>query len=113
MKLKLIVGTIAATILCTGLLSFADEYVRGYTKKDGTYVAPYVRSDRDSSYNNNWSVKGNQNPYTGESGTKSPTWNDRTPNYNETYGNPGYNNSYGTSNGTSGYGSRSKGLYSR
>lgn len=73
--------------------AFADQWVNGYTRKDGTQVDGYHRSSPDSSYNNNWSVQGNQNPYTGSYGTSSPTWNDRTPSYNEkTYGSPGYNN---------------------
>lgn len=68
-------------------------YVNGYTRSDGTYVSGHYRSDSDSSYNNNYSTKGNVNPYTGQSGTKSRTFNDRTPNYNKkTYGNPGYLN---------------------
>lgn len=46
--------------------------VRGYTKKDGTYVAPHHRTSPDSSKNNNWSTKGNENPYTGKPGTKEP-----------------------------------------
>jgi len=67
---------------------FADEYVRGYTRSDGTYVAPHYRSSPDSSYNNNYSTRGNTNPYTGERGTNSPTYNDRTPSYNQkNYGN--------------------------
>lgn len=73
---------------------FADQWVNGYTRKDGTQVGGYYRSSPDSSYNNNWSVQGNQNPYTGSYGTNSPTWNDKTPSYNEnTYGYPGYNSS--------------------
>jgi len=45
-----------------------DVYVEGYTKSNGTYVAPHYRSSPDSSINNNWSTKGNVNPYTGEEG---------------------------------------------
>lgn len=44
--------------------------VRGYTKKDGTYVAPARRSTPDSSKSNNWSTKPNTNPYTGKTGTR-------------------------------------------
>ncbi len=68
----------------------ADTYVHGYVRRDGTYVAPHWRSSPDSSYNNNWSVQGNVNPYTGKEGTRSPTWNDKTPYENNKYGNPGY-----------------------
>lgn len=44
--------------------------VRGYTRSNGTYVAPARRSMPDNSINNNWTTKGNYNPYTGSAGTK-------------------------------------------
>ena len=43
--------------------------VKGYTRKDGTYVAPHNRSAPDGNFQNNWSTKGNVNPYTGKPGT--------------------------------------------
>lgn len=45
-------------------------YVKGYTKKDGTYVKGYYRSLPDKDKNNNWSSKGNINPVTGKKGYK-------------------------------------------
>jgi hypothetical protein len=45
-------------------------HVRGYTKKDGTYVAPHRRTGPDGSKSNNWSTKGSVNPDTGKRGTK-------------------------------------------
>lgn len=86
--------TLAVVLLAAGLLlpSFAaeaDQYVRGYTKKDGTYVQPHYRSSPNKSYNDNWSVRGNTNPYTGVPGTKSPTYNDRPPSGNQNiFGSP-------------------------
>lgn len=47
-----------------------DVHVRGYYRKDGTYVAPHYRTAPDSSRSNNYSHKGNVNPYTGKRGTK-------------------------------------------
>lgn len=44
--------------------------VRGYTRKDGTYVPPHYRSAPDSSFYNNWSTRGNINPFTGKEGTR-------------------------------------------
>lgn len=44
--------------------------VRGYTTKDGTYVAPHRATNPDGSKSNNWSQKGNVNPDTGKPGTK-------------------------------------------
>ena len=57
--------------------SSSDVYVRGYTKKDGTYVRPHYRSRPNSSTRDNWSTRGNTNPYTGKRGTKSPTYQNR------------------------------------
>ncbi len=47
-----------------------DISVKGYFRKDGTYVAPHHRSSPDSSVNNNWSTQGNYNPYNGKEGTR-------------------------------------------
>jgi hypothetical protein len=44
--------------------------VRPYTKKDGTVVDGHHRTAPDTSKGNNWSSKGNVNPYTGKPGTK-------------------------------------------
>jgi hypothetical protein len=49
--------------------SFADQYVQGYTRKDGTYVQGYTRSSPNSSVRDNYSYKGNSNPYTRETGS--------------------------------------------
>lgn len=46
--------------------------VRGYTRKDGTYVAPHYRSSPNTSRSDNYSTRGNYNPYTGKSGTVDP-----------------------------------------
>ena len=72
----------AALLLVFSVEAFADTYVRGYYRKDGTYVQPHYKSSPDRSYNNNWSVSPNVNPYTGRRGTRSPTYNDRPPQTN-------------------------------
>jgi hypothetical protein len=70
MKQYFVAGLVAATMTaCTFAPAMADTYVRGYTLPNGTYVAPHHRSSPDNSYNNNWSVQGNVNPYTGQQGT--------------------------------------------
>lgn len=55
--------------------AFADTYVNGYYRKDGTYVKPHYRSSPNNTKTDNWSTKGNVNPYTGKVGTKSPSYN--------------------------------------
>jgi hypothetical protein len=62
---------LAALVLSAPALA-GDVYVHGYTTKSGTYVAPHYRSAPDSNPYNNWSTKGNVNPYTGEAGTRNP-----------------------------------------
>jgi hypothetical protein len=56
-----------------------DVSVNGYTRNDGTYVAPHHRSAPDGDFNNNWSTLGNVNPYTRKLGTLT------TPNTNTGY----------------------------
>jgi hypothetical protein len=46
-------------------------HVRGYIRH-GHYVAPHFRTSPDHSRLNNYSTKGNTNPFTGKSGHKSP-----------------------------------------
>lgn len=60
----LLVGILFTTSL------FADTYVRGHYRKNGSYVKGHYRSTRDSSHNNNWSTRYNVNPYTGTVGKK-------------------------------------------
>ena len=55
-----------------GSSSGGSHSVKGYTKKDGTYVAPHMQTNPNSTKTDNWSTKGNVNPYTGKPGTKSP-----------------------------------------
>lgn len=44
--------------------------VRGHVTKKGTYVQSHKRTTPDKSKANNYSSKGNTNPYTGKKGTK-------------------------------------------
>lgn len=64
--------TILAMAALVAVSAFADEYVQGYIRKDGTYVAPHHRTTPDSNPYNNYSTQGNINPYTGQQGTVNP-----------------------------------------
>lgn len=46
----------------------ADQYVDGYVRQDGTYVAPHFRSEPNQYRFDNYSSQGNYNPYTGQQG---------------------------------------------
>lgn len=50
----------------------SSHSVSGYTRKDGTYVAPSHATNPNGTRSDNWSTKGNVNPHTGKEGTKEP-----------------------------------------
>lgn len=83
MKIKLLI-LLLTLIMLVNLPAIADTYVRGYTRRDGTYVNGYYRSSPNHTRLDNYSTRGNYNPYTGKTGTVNP--------YNQ-YGSA-YNNSY-------------------
>lgn len=57
-------------LLPLAALSAGSHAVKGYIKKDGTYVAPHRQTNSNSTQKDNWSSKPNVNPYTGKYGTK-------------------------------------------
>jgi hypothetical protein len=50
----------------------SSHSVKGYSKRDGTYVQPHHQTNSNSSTRDNYGTRGNVNPYTGKVGTKSP-----------------------------------------
>lgn len=78
--MKSLILSIALFVFFIDSVAYADVSVKGYTRRDGTYVRPHMRSNPDRSFSNNWSTLGNVNPYTGRLGTKTtPAY---TPNTN-------------------------------
>lgn len=75
----------AALVALTATAAFADEYVNGYTRSDGTYVEPHYRSSPNQYRNDNYSSQGNTNPYTGERGSQRNEYSN-PPAYNQSYG---------------------------
>ena len=68
-----------ALILFVGLLSFSTSVeaktirVKSYYKPStGTYVMPSYRTSPNKTKLDNFSTKGNYNPYSGKSGTVNP-----------------------------------------
>jgi len=71
------IGLIIAALTILAILSgiaFADVYVRGHFRSNGTYVQPHYRSNPDGNFSNNWSTYPNVNPYTGRTGTRRSLW---------------------------------------
>ena len=99
MNKKFSVLTILVLLFCFIGVAFAsDVYVKGYYKKNGTYVAPHYRKSPNSTVRDNFSYKRNVNPYTGKTGKNyyknSPTSEYYNPSYktykNKTYKTPSY-----------------------
>ena len=87
--MKLIMAILALLLTVNAL---ADTRVNGYTRKDGTYVQPHYRSSSNSNSYDNYSSKGNSNPYTGKQGTVEPYQYQAPRNYE--YKAPTYQNPY-------------------
>ena len=51
---------------------YSQVRVSGYTRKNGTYVQPHIRSSPNSNPYDNYSFPGNTNPYTGKTSTGNP-----------------------------------------
>jgi hypothetical protein len=83
--------------LCASIpVTLADVYVRGHTRSDGTYVQPHYRTNPNNSTYDNYSTRGNTNPYTGRAGTVDPN--------RDFYGSqPGYGGSQPTYGGSTPY----------
>jgi|GEM_PF-1431725 hypothetical protein len=56
----------------TGHTNSNVHYTHAYTRKNGTHVKGHWSSNPNSTRNDNFSTRGNVNPYTGEAGTKAP-----------------------------------------
>jgi hypothetical protein len=59
----------------------ADHWVNGYTRRDGTYVQGHMQSDPNGTKLDNYSTRGNVNPYTSQPGTRDPYAVPSTPTY--------------------------------
>lgn len=66
--MKIALGVV---IFCVAGTALAAQ-VQGYTRRDGTYVAPHMRTNPDGNPFNNYSSRGNVNPYTGQMGSVNP-----------------------------------------
>jgi hypothetical protein len=46
----------------------------GYTRSNGTYVSPHQQTNPNSTQTDNYGTRGNVNPYTGVTGTRTPRY---------------------------------------
>lgn len=85
---------IAVCALFSGIAA-AQTYVKPHVTKNGTYVEGHVRSAPNSTNMDNYSTKGNTNPYTGQQGTAQPDYGSRPV---PTYQQPSYGQTCGYTN---------------
>lgn len=99
-------------LLFSTLSTVAQVHVRGYYRKDGTYVQPHMRSSPDGNPYNNYSFPGNTNPYTGKVATGNPeTYLDNYYNRKSTGATSQYNSTYSTVPNSLDYSTSSNSLY--
>ena len=97
---------LAIFVVILNISAFADQYVHGYTRSNGTYVRPYYRSSPNGTATDNFSYRGNVNPYTGAVGTNRYIHDKTSPYYQgpDSHGRVGHSGApfqgegYGSSN---------------
>jgi hypothetical protein len=80
---KLLTVFLAFMLLSCSASVFAQEYIQGYTKSDGTYVSPHYQSQPNSTNWDNYSTQGNTDPYTGNRGSRARDYSNDANNYGE------------------------------
>ena len=70
--ITLILAILISVIGVFGQTNSKHVKVKGYYRKDGTYVQPHYRTAPNSTNRDNFSTKGNVNPYTGKAGYITP-----------------------------------------
>ena len=68
---KILVSVLAFSAVLTGSVAYADQWVNGHYRSNGTYVDGHYRSSPNQYKRDNYSTWGNRNPYTGQKGYKN------------------------------------------
>jgi len=74
---------IATCLWCLAFASFANEYVNGYYKRDGTYVEGHFKTSPNVTNHDNYSTQYNVNPYTDTTGSRAPDYSPNAYNYGQ------------------------------
>ena len=70
--MKIVVAIVALAACGLAQAKGGSHYVSGHTTKSGTYVAPHMATNPNGTKLDNYSTKGNVNPYTGKEGKVDP-----------------------------------------
>jgi uncharacterized protein YxeA len=69
--MKRILIIISSLLLFVAYADAQSRYQKGYTKKNGTYVQGHSKTKANKTNRDNYSTKGNSNPYTGKKGSNA------------------------------------------
>lgn len=69
MKYLILVGFLISSV---AMAKSGSHSVKGHFTKKGTYVKSHRQTNSNHTKRDNYSTKGNTNPYTGKKGTKKP-----------------------------------------
>jgi len=72
LKTALVLAMALAGIVVADGGAEAATGVRGSVRSNGRYVMPHFRSNAGGGLSNNYSTRGNVNPFNGKAGTRSP-----------------------------------------
>jgi hypothetical protein len=78
---RILIIFLACLVISCNIPAFADQFVHGYMRSNGTYVRPYYRSSPNGTVTDNFSYRGNVNPYTGAVGTSRYIHDKTSPYY--------------------------------
>ena len=70
MMKKLVIAVAGLALLASAAHAQGTHTTRGYTTSNGTVVSPYVATNPNGTTSDNFSTRGNTNPYTGRPGTR-------------------------------------------
>lgn len=108
MKKKILIVSVLSLFIfaITAPAGYAYTRVKSYYTKRGTYVQSHYRTSANSTTYDNWSTKGNVNPYTGKRGYKSsytyssPSYRSSSYTHKPSYTYKSYSSSYKSSYST-------------
>lgn len=70
-----------STIACAQYNYSGSRYQNGYYRSDGTYVSGHYKSNSNNTNKDNYSTRGNYNPYTGSNGSVARDYSSGALNY--------------------------------
>ena len=72
MQIKIFWIVVMLMVFCISVSEAKSVRVKSSVTKNGTYRSSHMRTSPNKTKGDNWSTKGNVNPYTGKNGTKNP-----------------------------------------